>query len=523
MKFFKIHLIWPLPFFDKDINIDSIKFWNLFWNILFDFNFLKSFFSYTNLQLSKNSLNDFKLTLKNIQKSYLIFKKTIKIYTSNEELFFAYKNINKLLDYINSSDFKLSFYLDTYIQEKLSFKNKNIFRFFYEKYLNLDLDQNKNILFFDVKNSHELYQIWIILDILKENKVDFNIIKIYISLINLSEFDNKVMLKDKIKELSFFEYIDDIFISDIDKNYISFLEKYNLNDSLKNSLKIKKIFWKKYISLDFFNKWCSWRKCSFCNIGKFHKLTTYTYLEKIKITEKNLEIIKKNNIDCLDIFDPSISLDDILIICNEIIKSWLDIKIHTRMRIDENYSQENCNILKKAWVSYLWLWLEHTSIRINKLFNKYDNYDNFLLNIKSNINNCLKSWIWVHLYTILWFPWETIEELYELRDFLLSFDNKLLTYTPWRFWLNRGTYIYNNPKLFWIKNVSNNIYSQWIDYSSDNNINDDMVTNIQNTLNNSFLFNNSENLNDANWFFCFLESSSIFHINKMYSREFPNN
>ncbi|MDD3120303.1 MAG: hypothetical protein PHF46_02755, partial [Candidatus Gracilibacteria bacterium] len=350
MKIFKVNLISNPNFFeDKEIinNFEYINFNSLFWDNIFNASFIRELFLYLEIKIKDSTNILLKKTIINVQKSYLLLKLAKNKSITQDNLIFLYRSIDNFFKFINVKDnVRISFFRDHYIKEDTSFKDKNIFRFFFEKNIDfLEISGEEIMLLFDIRFPYELYQIGIILDILKEKGIDLEKIKMVISLVNLSEFDNKLILENKIKNLGYSGLIDLIFINEED--YAIFLDNYKIKNSndIRSIFHEMKIFGKNYVSLSFFNKGCSWRKCAFCNIGKFFADKKLEKMDKIEMIKKNIEILKYKNADCLDIFDPDISMENILIICDEIIKSGLKIKIHVRMRFDEDFSPENCGIL----------------------------------------------------------------------------------------------------------------------------------------------------------------------------------
>jgi len=114
----------------------------------------------------------------------------------------------------------------------------------------------------------------------------------------------------------------------------------------------RKIFGKLYEPYLLFNEGCSWRKCTFCNIGKFPQ----EYIidkKRAQHIQECLDDIEKRKVPCIKIVDPSIEVRELEYFAEKVIERDLDIRIHTRTRFTEDFTPEVCKKLYDAGVRFM--------------------------------------------------------------------------------------------------------------------------------------------------------------------------
>lgn len=509
MSNLKIQLIWKPNFYKVySKKIYNLNLNDLFWSYIFDYKKSSKIIKFKSLNKKEILLLKFLLPRLNI--SFLLLNKIKDKDIGIEKLFFIFNIINSYLKILNKFSWwvMLKFYNYTYLEDTVfeNIENTIFYKFFSSELstINSKLWKN-NIIDVELHFSEQIIQLQIIVILFKKyyNKdIYFNIY-----LWSLIEFENKKDIEKILKET--ITNITNIHIGDMYSSYLSY----------------EKIFGHKYYKLKVFNLWCFWRKCSFCNIWRYHK---WILLEKNNIEKKIdlfIKYIKKEKISYISIADSSISYYELKVLSEKIIENWLDLNIHTRTRFTDKITKELCVLFWKAWIRYMWVWLESTSTRLNNLMNKYPK--NYNTNDFQNlINNCKNTGINLHYYTIFWFPTEKKEEINSTRNFLFKnlVQENFFSYTAWTFWLNKWTEVYKNPDKYWIKivkNIKNN--KVFVQYSEKNYIeNKQILEKTIKELNYSLFFNiDFKSFTDFNSFFKFIEHSHIFHIQKLKYNQNP--
>lgn len=288
---------------------------------------------------------------------------------------------------------------------------------------------------------------------LQRKRSNFRLPKIIFTLHCFLEFENPdtytVWLKDHVAERYVYEVIHN------KREYDSLIAQYLKKDVFHEEAKMfSSIFGKSFCALPFFSDGCAWRKCAFCNIGRMGNLHAKTRQEKEEIVHKNIIFLRKNKIDGLSIVDPSISLNDLLLIADVFEKENFFIPMHIRTRYDKRYENRDiCRRLSNMGVRYLGVGLESASPEVNRRMHKYPNNptpEDFDVMTR----NCLDAGIKIHHYTVLGFPGETKEELDITRKYLVKctqrFHDQFYTYTSGMFDFSEGTDMSEHPELYGI-------------------------------------------------------------------------
>ena len=229
--------------------------------------------------------------------------------------------------------------------------------------------------------------------------------------------------------------------------------------------------------------------------------------------------IKKHKIKFLQLSDPSISLDDIIMLSRKILKNNISINIKIFARYSEWYTDNVLELLWRAGVKFLWIWLESTSTRLNNLMKKYDK-DYWEEDFEEMAIKCDKHGILLHYYTIFWFPTETKEEIIDTKKFLIKMLKKytFFSYTAGLFWVNVWTDVYLNKDKYLVSFKEDNI---WWETFIENYFekkyfeNKDFLKNTINELKQKLFFWDISIWVDINSLWYFLEKSNIFHMQKL--------
>lgn len=518
-----ITLVWWLPwlykssFFRVDW-IDHLNLSSLFWKTVFRPDFFLNEIKCNNNSFDKEELL---YIAKNSQKVYknLIDLKDKDIWI--EKIVFSFVLIYKLTNLLSNNFLSIKFFDQFKIKEKQFFENLNnniIFRFL-EEIEKCNHIKNYDNIIFRIDTLEQLYQIKMIDNVFFQNNLKEK--KIFFFIWDIIEFESKSYFLKFIKKYDFTKQYDKVFFTR--------QELFNFFNVIPNSKKSKEIanvclLWKTRSAKFLFSWECDWWKCYFCNFW-YNEAKSKSIWDKKNIINNFLNDIERNRYDYMLIRDPSITMDQMLLLADEVIKRGMKVKFQVKTRFSEKYTKSNCKKLKNAWIEFLGVWLESASTRVNNFMNKYDkDYD--ISNFDEMLNNCNEAWLKLHHYVIFWFPSETKEEAnltYKyLEKNIARQDLSFYSYTVWTFWVAKWTYVYNNPEEFWIK--TNKEKLDILDYDfEDSNLNWYSKQDYYHILRELdflqfFDFSNYKNLSKEFWYF--VEKSWIFHFQKF---EYKNN
>lgn len=502
----KIKLIWKMDFFSinekSDLDLNKI-----FWEYIFD-----PFKSSKIIEIKKvkqEEIIKLKFLISKLKIAFILLKKIKYQNFTVDNILFSFNILNSYLEILNRFTWWIELKLFNHILIKeenyLNIESTIYYDFFLwnRKKIKDSLSEN-HIIDIGLCASEQILQLDILKIILKKY---YNIdIKYNIFLWNLFEFENKeniyFILNKKLNNI----------------NNICF-------EHLPYYKEVDHILWHKYYRTKLFNSWCNWRKCSFCNFWKFNK--PILLKNKEEILEKFILKVKTEKIKYLSIKDPSITVEELILLSKKIIKSGLILRIHIKTRFSNKLDTEVCKLLGQAWIRYIWIWLESISTRLNNFMNKYP-IDYWVIDFQKLINNCRWTWIKIHYYTVFWFPTETIDEIIWTKDFLLKNikeeSNDFFSFTASEFWLNKWTEIYNNPNKYWITIDKNNEDSKVFIWHYEQNYFEHkqlINTNIEQLYKRLFLNININSFINFRNFFCSIEHSNLFHIQKMIYKKNP--
>lgn len=385
-------------------------------------------------------------------------------------------------------------------------ESKNLVTCFYEKYKDcFNCIHEHDVLYIELENIEQIYQLEMIHNYIYSTQWFYP--QFSISLKKIAIFENKSEVKKILRDKDIFNIV-------------------NIEDNQEYlEMKFLKIFWELYYRRFLFNWSCLWRKCVFCNIWKYRSYKIYDD-EKWKKIEELISIIKENNVKYISLVDPYLKVDDLILLAEKIIESGVQIKIRVLVRFSLELSEPKVlEVLSKAWFRSLCIWLESASNRLNRLMKKYDQ-DYSEKDFEFLVSSSSKYGINIHYYTIFGFPTETQQEIDQTKNFLLKNlkNDSFFTYTPWKFWINKGTDVYENPEKYNLTFHKNWTNQTFIDDVSEENINinkeyrNDVVQKLFHSLfHKEWVWRNIDYYN----FWNFIEESAIFHVQKMEYQENP--
>lgn len=164
---------------------------------------------------------------------------------------------------------------------------------------------------------------------------------------------------------------------------------------------------------------CYWRKCAFCNsfktFPKYNVRRTNLIIKDIRYLEKRYQT------KYFAFVNESLSPKQMREISHAIIQNKLDIKWYGGTRFDSGFDSRLCKLIKKAGCRLLLFGFESGCPRILDLMEK--GYKK--KTIQNILKYCHNEKLAVHLYCLIGFPTETIEEAKETLDFILN-NKKIL-------------------------------------------------------------------------------------------------
>ena len=157
---------------------------------------------------------------------------------------------------------------------------------------------------------------------------------------------------------------------------------------------------------------CYWRKCTFCNQYDIHG-DTFRPRSPQRVVSDIKTLQTKYGATLFNISNEGVPGKHLVAIANEIISSDLQIQWYAGAQL-KGLSRKACMLLKKAGCQKLMFGLESGAHRVLKLMNKA-----IILNkVPQILRNCTEANIDVHLYLMLGFPTETLQEIEVTKNFV---------------------------------------------------------------------------------------------------------
>jgi anaerobic magnesium-protoporphyrin IX monomethyl ester cyclase len=203
---------------------------------------------------------------------------------------------------------------------------------------------------------------------------------------------------------------------------------------------------------------CYWNKCAFCHYGAT-KVGTAQYRERsIKKVVDDMEFLaagyKVNHFAfSIDVMSPAMALN----IADEMIKRKLSYRWNTEIKIEKNFTRENCQKLKQGGCLSVAIGLESGSRRILELIDKGYTPQT----AGEVIKNFSDAGICVQVMSFLDFPTETTEEAMETIRFISGNREHISLFTLGNFELLPGSRVFKNPRAYGLTNVG---YGKWDEF-----------------------------------------------------------
>ncbi|HHT9124446.1 MAG TPA: B12-binding domain-containing radical SAM protein [Candidatus Brocadiia bacterium] len=167
---------------------------------------------------------------------------------------------------------------------------------------------------------------------------------------------------------------------------------------------------------------CYWGKCTFCNLHHDHRCFRP---KKTELVLRDINTLKERHATGYFFFaDECIPIKSLTLLSKALLESGADIKWIGGVRFEEGITLEVLKDIKASGCQKLVFGLESFSQRVLDLMCKGTKRET----IKRVLNNCLETGVSVHLYSIVGFPTETVQEAFETSNFVLS--NERLVSSP---------------------------------------------------------------------------------------------
>ena len=203
---------------------------------------------------------------------------------------------------------------------------------------------------------------------------------------------------------------------------------------------------------------CYWNKCAFCHYGATKEGTAQYRERSIKKVVADMELLAaRYNINhfafSIDVMSPAMALN----IADELIKRKLSYRWNTEIKIEKNFTRENCIKLKQGGCLSVAIGLESGCLRILDLIGKGYTPQTAAEVIK----NFSDAGICVQVMSFLDFPTETTGEAMETIRFISGNKEHISLFTLGNFELLPGSRVFKNPQDYGLTNVG---YGKWDEF-----------------------------------------------------------
>ena len=160
---------------------------------------------------------------------------------------------------------------------------------------------------------------------------------------------------------------------------------------------------------------CYWRKCTFCNQHSIHRNTFR--LRDPQLTIGDIRTLQeKYDTHLFNISNEGVPVKHLTRISEAILKAGLDIRWYAGAQIKKSFSTKACHILGNAGCRKLIFGIESGSERVLSIMKKSVILDE----VPQVLQNCTDAGIDAHVYLMIGFPTETLEEIDATRKFVLK-------------------------------------------------------------------------------------------------------
>ncbi|MDQ1350815.1 MAG: hypothetical protein QG657_1117 [Acidobacteriota bacterium] len=195
---------------------------------------------------------------------------------------------------------------------------------------------------------------------------------------------------------------------------------------------------------------CYWNKCAFCHYGATKEGTARYRERSIEKVITDMEFLAAQyNVNhfafAINVMSPVMALQ----IADEIIKRKLPFRWNTEIKIEKQFTRENCLQLKQGGCLSVAVGLESGCQRILDLIEKGCDPNT----AKEVIKNFSTAGIGVQVMTFLGFPTETTPEAMDTIEFIAGNKEHILLFTMGDFELLPGSRVFKNPRAYGITDV----------------------------------------------------------------------
>ena len=193
---------------------------------------------------------------------------------------------------------------------------------------------------------------------------------------------------------------------------------------------------------------CYWGKCTFCNLHYDHK----HFRPKTDLVVRDIQTLKERYDTNFFFFaDECIPVSTLKRLVKEL--PGLGIKWIAGVRFEEGLSRDLIRDMRAAGCLKLVFGLESYSQRVLDLMKKGTRQDV----IKRVLEGCLDEGVAAHVYTIVGFPTETVEEAFEAVNFILNNERLVsspgFSFLPCLFEMEKHSPVTEDPASFGIRRI----------------------------------------------------------------------
>jgi radical SAM superfamily enzyme YgiQ (UPF0313 family) len=195
---------------------------------------------------------------------------------------------------------------------------------------------------------------------------------------------------------------------------------------------------------------CYWNRCTFCHYGATGKGTLHYREKKLEQIIADLDHLnQKYGTDHFAFSVDVIRPKTLLGIANEIINNQRSYFWTTDCKVDDSFSEENCQILRQGGCLSVAIGMESANQRILNLMDKGISKDQ----TRKCICNFSTAGIATQVMTFLNFPTETVGEAMETIQFIKNNMAHISLFTMGDFVLHEGSRIIQSPEKYGINRL----------------------------------------------------------------------
>ncbi|MFN3650375.1 MAG: radical SAM protein [Armatimonadota bacterium] len=263
---------------------------------------------------------------------------------------------------------------------------------------------------------------------------------------------------------------------------------------------------------------CHWSACTFCTINSQHPLPrgkVYMDLNDLGHMNALLDVLERDQVESVILTDEALHPTVLNTFASAVLRRDLRFVYRARARFTDEFTQELCDQLYASGCRYLGLGLEAASPRVNLIVNKHRGASPNYLHILANLEN---AGVRPHVYAILGFPTETLEEISATSTLLASAirNSKYVTTSPNLFYLMRGSKMAAEPDKYGIKLLPTDTMALVHNFTEEQwSHNRSYASECVSALHRLQFSPDVENSTEAESYWHFIDQTGIFYLEKV--------